>query len=447
LVVIKPQFENVSLWGFKNGQISVQAKGKWGLIDKKGNFLIEPISESIISFAEELAQFKFNNKYGFIDRKGNIVIEPKYDHATTFKSGLSVVTVDGLTGYIDKKGKYIVTPLYDTAYLFDDNGVANVELINEKGYIGKDENWKLKLNHNQYCSLVTEFHDGLSLIRLDIWKYGFVNKQGELIYESEKADKIPRHFSEGLAQIEKNGKWGYINKNGKIVIEPQFDYAAQFSEGLAAVSIDDKAGYIDKTGEFIIEPVFKGASRFSEGLAWVETRRWSDGGYINKNGEFVIGPQIDDQRILSYGLDLQTEQEKCKNKKEKKRCKKVDYFSNGKNFSERLAAVCHLGSCGYLNKNGEVIVDFKFSRALGFSEGLARVTTDEKWGYIDKGGEIVIEEKFDSTRDFNSGAAMVKIGTNMVTLIKKVNGYQNLKNIIAWIIVKVCCRALSELNL
>ncbi|EOA6136260.1 WG repeat-containing protein, partial [Campylobacter coli] len=31
------------------------------------------------------------------------------------------------------------------------------------------------------------------------------------------------NFSEGLAGVELNGKWGFIDKSGKIVIEPKFD--------------------------------------------------------------------------------------------------------------------------------------------------------------------------------------------------------------------------------
>ncbi|EAL2460136.1 WG repeat-containing protein, partial [Campylobacter lari] len=30
-------------------------------------------------------------------------------------------------------------------------------------------------------------------------------------------------FNEGLAEVELNGKWGFIDKSGKIVIKPIFD--------------------------------------------------------------------------------------------------------------------------------------------------------------------------------------------------------------------------------
>jgi hypothetical protein len=34
-----------------------------------------------------------------------------------------------------------------------------------------------------------------------------------------------------------DGKWGYIDTGGRMVINPQFDYARPFNEGLAAVLV------------------------------------------------------------------------------------------------------------------------------------------------------------------------------------------------------------------
>ena len=42
-------------------------------------------------------------------------------------------------------------------------------------------------------------------------------------------------FDEDFAPVCQNGKWGYINLNGDMVIEPQYDYACCFSEGMALV--------------------------------------------------------------------------------------------------------------------------------------------------------------------------------------------------------------------
>jgi hypothetical protein len=64
----------------------------------------------------------------------------------------------------------------------------------------------------------------------------------------------PGEDHSGLFPVIVGDKWGYIDKTGKIVINPQFDYANQFSDGLAAVYIGDKYGYIDRTGKYVWEP-------------------------------------------------------------------------------------------------------------------------------------------------------------------------------------------------
>jgi len=76
--------------------------------------------------------------------------------------------------------------------------------------------------------------------------------------------------SSALFSVVQNGKWGYIDKTGNIIIKPQFDRASAFSEGLAGVKIGNKHGFIDQNGIIVIEPKFDKAWHFSEGLAIVK---------------------------------------------------------------------------------------------------------------------------------------------------------------------------------
>lgn len=111
-----------------------------------------------------------------------------------------------------------------------------------------------------------------------------------------------------LFPIEKDGKYGYIDQTGKIIIKPQFEYARDFSEGLARASIGDgdtyKNGDIDKTGKFVIGPWTGGASGFSDGLARASFGDWRTAktGYIDKTGKIVIEPQFEDAGNFHNGL-------------------------------------------------------------------------------------------------------------------------------------------------
>jgi hypothetical protein len=68
------------------------------------------------------------------------------------------------------------------------------------------------------------------------------------------------HFSEGLAAVQINGNWEYIDKNGKTVVEPRsLSRAEDFHHGLAnVVTKDSKWGYIDKTGKYVWGPLVQG---------------------------------------------------------------------------------------------------------------------------------------------------------------------------------------------
>jgi hypothetical protein len=52
----------------------------------------------------------------------------------------------------------------------------------------------------------------------------------------------------------KEGKHGYMDTSGKVVVAPAFDVGWPFAGGLARVEIDGKQGYIDKTGRFVWKP-------------------------------------------------------------------------------------------------------------------------------------------------------------------------------------------------
>lgn len=76
----------------------------------------------------------------------------------------------------------------------------------------------------------------------------------------------------------------------------EYEYASEFSEGLAAVKIDGKYGYIDKDNNLIIEPSFDNANSFHNGKAWVKVE--DKYGIIDKKGDFFVEPQFNE--ILNY---------------------------------------------------------------------------------------------------------------------------------------------------
>ena len=63
-------------------------------------------------------------------------------------------------------------------------------------------------------------------------------------------------YSEGLAQCELNGKWGFVDTQKKVVIPLQYDSVVSFSLGVAAVNLDGKLGVIRQDGTYLIQPEY-----------------------------------------------------------------------------------------------------------------------------------------------------------------------------------------------
>ena len=78
------------------------------------------------------------------------------------------------------------------------------------------------------------------------------------VFAKAKYDSVG-DFSEGLASVGKDGKYGYINKKGEEVVKPKYDEVLNFREGLAGVQKGDKWGYINKKGEEVVKTKYQNA--------------------------------------------------------------------------------------------------------------------------------------------------------------------------------------------
>lgn len=58
-------------------------------------------------------------------------------------------------------------------------------------------------------------------------------------------------YHEGLATVEINGKYGYVDFNDNVVISAKFDFAYDFENGKARVIMGKKVYFIDRNGNFI----------------------------------------------------------------------------------------------------------------------------------------------------------------------------------------------------
>ncbi len=83
-------------------------------------------------------------------------------------------------------------------------------------------------------------------------------------------------------------KYGYINENGVEIIKCQYDFGKDFSDGLAAVKSNGKFGFIDKNGSWSISPRYCDVAwGFVDGKAWVSPE-YDEWGLIDKAGRWIL---------------------------------------------------------------------------------------------------------------------------------------------------------------
>lgn len=283
-------------------------------------------------------------------------------------------------------------------------------------------------------------------------KWGFCDKNKKIVIPCKYAYVFP--FKEGLARVNLggkatkpigdsmlevlDGKCGFINKTGKEIVPVKYDYAEDFCEGLALVLIYGKYGFIDKTGAVVIPLKYDLAKSFCESAAIVAIKKHSGTfgllyGLINKKGE-----KLTSLKYYSFGYDLGFDTDfnqniarysdtkpPSKNDKtfyiDRKTGKETDvtkYGAIGK-FYNGLARIEYKGLWGFVDKNFNTVIPFKYDDADDFREGLAAVNIDGKWGYIDKHNNIIIPFRYDDASDFKEGLASVLLNGKVGFINKK----------------------------
>ena len=191
-------------------------------------------------------------------------------------------------------------------------------------------------------------------------KWGFIDQEGRLVLPLEWDNASPFDAS-GLACVSKGGKWGYIDRCGRVVLPIEWDDAWAFdSSDLAVVSKADKWGFIDRSGKLAIASEWDDAEPFDEkGMALV--KKGDKFGFIGREGQVVVP---------------------------------VEWDYADRAFCFDLALVSDGVKSGFVDRTGKMAIPLESGRIQPFEEpGLARIYDgfpNEKVEFIDRTGRIVV---------------------------------------------------------
>lgn len=211
--------------------LAKEADGSYIYIDEDGQTRKAPDSKykKLGMLNEDCAVACWKGKYGYLDENMKKTGEFVWDDLSGIQNGIGAGEKGGKWALLNKKGQAKTEYIYDDV-IMDENGLCSAQkriFVKENG------------------------------------KYHIVNQKGKMIGKI-KFDDAKAFREEGYAAVCKDGKWGFVDKGGELVIDCIYDDARSFSNGFAAVCEDGLWGYIDEEGNMVIEPAFISAMDISE---------------------------------------------------------------------------------------------------------------------------------------------------------------------------------------
>lgn len=230
-----------------NTPVRVRRDGKWGLVDFRGNTIVEPAYSFMYSPCNGRIAVEKDNKWGFLDYKGKVVIPLIYDDAESFSCtedcfGVPSTWVkkENKYGAINDKGEVIIPFEYDNADLL--KGYAIVEKDKDYGVVNFNNELIVPLGDNDI-----EFLDN-DIVSLGNDSFcGAVNLTTREKYECDMG--ISEYgFTNGYAVVDHGSTMNIIDRQFKLQLPEWHDEIVMLEKGQVLISDKDSWQLYDKIG-------------------------------------------------------------------------------------------------------------------------------------------------------------------------------------------------------
>lgn len=272
------------------------------------------------------------------------------------------------------------------------------------GLLGKDGK---PLFSEEFENGITAAFEGIFRVDNEDGTYSLytAKQKPELVPGCENLVSVGAMSEELIPIVKKNSRISFIDKKGKeeFVLEPhngkEITEVSSFSDGRATIKTDDgKYGFIDKNGKVVIEPKYDDATDFIDGVAFVaKIKNKEDVDYIkiDKSGkETKLGKNIIPYRcafsqlllVGMYSFPISNSNELCVKGSIGARSVLID--NNGKvtkTFPKKVVLVVDLGKDDY------IFIDDK-----------------DKFGLNNSKDESIIRAKYESMQKLSNGNFLVR---------------------------------------
>jgi hypothetical protein len=381
LVFISPKYSFIKSVLFDNKNYFINTiQNKEALFDNSGKIIIPFNYSQIIGNAgnNNFLGYVANHKFGIIDRKFNFS-EPVYDYMF-FRNSFCFIVKDEKYGVLDDMGnvalepKYKYTPRTSLNFEYFEPRILSSELGGGPNffYIPSDKLTVLEnvdkyglINRPKYEEIATPKYENIGHEIITGYRY--------------RGDR----FILGKIPVKLNGKIGYIDEDGKILIDCKYDEILGFgikgygNETVSIVKNGAKYGLIKNSTGLEITPlkyddINNGFTSSGITICTINKKK----GILNSSGYEVISPRFDE--IINFG-------------------------------ASETSIVIENGLKGLINNEGSIIVNPKYQDIGEFVNGYASIKYNNKWGILSSSGTETVSPKYDSSFYFIDGTANVSL--------------------------------------
>jgi len=156
-----------------------------------------------------------------------------YDKAVGTRETMYLAMKDGKFGYVDVDGNVLLPIIHDMDWTFNDDMSMWLRYVPHAG------EWEV------------------------------TGRQGESILRPEALLYDFAYGGANIHQVLKDGKTGYINVSGEIVIAIEFDEITYSEDGTAIAVLNARYGYIDRDGSLLTPVIYESVTEFGDNVSWV----------------------------------------------------------------------------------------------------------------------------------------------------------------------------------
>ena len=424
-----------------NGYFTVFTGNKWGVINSKGNKVIDPIYDSMVIVPDytkplffvqtnvnqenetfEAKAINEKNEQQFAEySKVELFQNTNADGSIYFDSSAIKVMKNGKYGMINFENKSLLPCEYE-----DVRPVKNIKnsFITVKdgklGLVDQSGNTIVENKYAEISALTNKYEDGY-ILKDDSGKYGVVNYSKKMVLEC-KYNEIKHVTGSGYYVVKDNDGLAIIDANGKVTTR-DFEKVYSINSGNAIIEKGGKIGVITVNGDKKVDTKYNAMTYLYEGYysatldgktsivdsndktklsGYKSVTYFSDEGFIKAEKEDGTADLIGtDFEVKVNGLVSEINKKKSYIKVRKDDTYKYYNFKlEEKTIQEVLPANTLFlkkenGKYGYVNKNGKVAVEIQFDDATEQNDfGYSAVKKNGKWGVIDSTGKMIVDFKY-----------------------------------------------------